>query len=290
MKKKTYFPYLLLLPWFFGFIVFKLNPFLNAIYLSLTKYNLLTGRVKFIAFDHYIRIFTEDQLFVKSIVATLKYVLYSVPLVLVFSLLVAMILNTKLKGVHFFRTAYYIPSILGGNVAIATLWRFIFENNGLANGFLAVFGIAPLSWYADPNLALIVISLLRVWQFGSTMVIFLAALQNAPRSIYEAASIDGASKVRQFFAITLPLLTPVILFNFVMRMIHAFQEFNSAFLITDGGPLYGTYLFNLYIYDVAFKQLNMGYANALSWILFTMIGVLTLLIFRTSKYWVYYSE
>jgi len=291
MKKRNNLAYIFLMPWFFGVIIFKLYPFVNSLLISFQKYNLVRPQsAKFIGFDNYIDMFTKNQTFIKSITATGKYVLLTVPLVLGFSLFIAYILNFNLKGVNFFRTAYYIPSILGGNVAIATLWRFLFENNGLINAFLESFGIEGPRWYSDPKLAIVVISLLRAWQFGSTMVIFLAALQNVPRSLYEAGKIDGASESRMFFSITVPIITPVILFNFVMRMVHAFQEFNSAYLITDGGPLKSTYLLNMYIYEEAFQRFNMGYASAITWIMFVIITILTMLVFRSSKYWVYYSD
>lgn len=289
MVNKKNVPYLYILPWIFGILIFRLYPFANSLWLSFYKYKLV-GTKKFIGFDNFVKMFTKDPIFWKAAAATAKYVILTVPLVLIFSLFIAFILNFKLKGVNFFRTAYYIPSILGGNVAIVTLWKFIWQTDGLINTILKTIGLQPVSWYTDPALAIIVISLLRAWQFGSTMVIFLAALQNVPRSLYEAGSIDGATKFTMFHKITIPIITPVILFNFVMRMINAFQEFNSPYLITKGDPLYSTYLFNVYIYETAFRKLKMGYASALSWVLFLVIMCLTMTVFRSSKYWVYYSD
>lgn len=290
MRKKIT-PYIYLTPWVIGVLMFKLYPFINSLVISFTKYNMLRPQnAKFIGLDNYIKMFTKDPMFIKSVTATGKYVLLTVPLVLIFSLLIAYVLNFKLKGVNFFRTAYYIPSILGGNVAVATLWRYLFENNGLINSFLANFGIEGPLWYSNPKLSIVVISLLRAWQFGSTMVIFLAAFQNVPTALYEAGKIDGASQFKMFFKITIPIITPVILFNFIMRMVHAFQEFNSAYLITRGGPLNSTYLINMFIYEEAFQKFNMGYASAIAWFLFIVITVLTMVVFRSSKYWVYYSD
>ncbi|TCK87988.1 oligogalacturonide transport system permease protein [Natranaerovirga hydrolytica] len=291
MSNRKIAPYIFLIPWVIGMLIFRLYPFANSLRLSFMRYRLMSPNNRFIGLDNYIRMFTTDRTFKLSLEATLKYVLLTVPLVLVFSLFVAFVLNFKLKFINFFRTAYYIPSILGGNVAIVTLWQFLFETRGLINTLITSLGGTPVRWYTDPNLAMLVMSLLRAWQFGSTMVIFLAALQNVPKSLYEAGAIDGASKLRMFFAITIPIITPVILFNFVMRTVNAFQEFNSSYLITQGGPNYATYLLNVYIYETAFRRnLNMGYASALSWVLFVLIMILTAIVFRSSKYWVHYSD
>jgi oligogalacturonide transport system permease protein len=298
--QKKWLPYVLLGPWFIGLIIFKIYPFINSFILSLYDYNLMDVKKAktFVGLDNYIKLFSskaEDMpiygiFFVDSLVATFKYVALTVPLVLIISLFVAFILNFKLKGIGFFRTAYYIPSILGANVAIAIFWRFLFESNGLINGFLSIFNIRPVNWLTEATPAMIVISLLRVWQFGSTMVIFLAALQNVPATLYESAIIDGASKWRMFFSITIPMISPTILFNGVMRLIEAFQVFNGPMLITNGGPVTATYMINLYIYNAGFKSFEMGAASAMSWILFIIIMLFTIVIFRSSKYWTYYSD
>ncbi|WOO87087.1 sugar ABC transporter permease [Mollicutes bacterium LVI A0039] len=289
MKRKIPTVYFFLIPWFLGVVLLKIVPFLISFVLSFTSYNLIDSP-SFIGFGNYIKMFTDDPIFAKSIVATFKYAFITVPLVLVVSLMVATILNFKIKGVNFFRSVYYIPSILGGNVAVAILWQSLFANDGIINMVLGVFNIDAIPWLVNPNTALFTIGLLRAWQFGSTMVIFLAALQNVPKSLYEAAEIDGAGKIKQFFNVTLPIITPVVLFNFVMGLVHAFQEFNAPYLITDGGPMHSTYLMNMYIYESAFTTYNMGYASALSWVLFIIIMVFTLMVFRSSKYWVHYSD
>ncbi|MGY0883755.1 carbohydrate ABC transporter permease [Klebsiella pneumoniae] len=213
----------------------------------------------------------------------------TIPLKLAFALGIAFVLNFKLRGIGFFRTAYYIPSILGSSVAIAVLWRALFAIDGLLNSFLAVFGIDAINWLGEPSLALMSVTLLRVWQFGSAMVIFLAALQNVPQSQYEAAMIDGASKWQMFMKVTVPLITPVIFFNFIMQTTQAFQEFTGPYVITGGGPTYYTYLFSLYIYDTAFKYFDMGYGAALAWVLFLVVAVFASIAFKSSKYWVFYS-
>ena len=278
-----------LTPWIIGILVFKLVPFVSTLVLSFADYDLITAP-RFIGFQNYIKIFTQDKKFVTSLIVTFKYVFLTVPIKLAFALFIAYILNFKLKGVNFFRTAYYIPSILGGNVAIAVLWRFLFADTGLINVLTEKIGLGTVSWLGDPGTALFTLTLLRVWQFGSAMVIFLAALKNIPETLYEAAQIDGASKMKMFFSITIPLLTPVIFFNFIMQLVQAFQEFNGPYIITNGGPLNSTYLYSLLIYDNSFKYFSMGYGSALSWILFIIILIFTALTFKTSKHWVYYSD
>ncbi|MCP1223241.1 carbohydrate ABC transporter permease [Sebaldella sp. S0638] len=278
-----------LTPWIIGILVFKLVPFVSTLVLSFADYDLITAP-RFIGFQNYIKIFTQDKKFLASLIVTFKYVFLTVPIKLAFALFIAYILNFKLKGVNFFRTAYYIPSILGGNVAIAVLWRFLFADTGLMNVLTTKIGLGTISWLGDPSTALFTLTLLRVWQFGSAMVIFLAALKNIPETLYEAAQIDGASKMKMFFSITIPLLTPVIFFNFIMQLVQAFQEFNGPYIITNGGPLNSTYLYSLLIYDNSFKYFSMGYGSALSWILFVIILIFTALTFKTSKHWVYYSD
>lgn len=289
MKKNKYEGLYYVIPWILGFLIFTLYPFVASLVLSFTSYDIISPP-KFIGLQNYIKMFFEDGDFWVSLWVTFKYVFLTVPLRLAFALFIAFILNYNLRGINLFRVAYYIPSILGANVAIAVLWRFLFSTSGLVNQIIGVFGVEPINWFASPGPAMFTIVLLRVWEFGSAMVIFLAALKDIPKDLYEAASIDGASKFTTFIKVTIPLLTPVIFFNFVMQLINAFQEFNSPYLITGGGPLKQTYLFSLYIYEHAFKYYNMGYASALSWILFIIIMIFTLMVFRSSKYWVFYND
>lgn len=275
-------------PYIIGLLAFTAIPFFGSLYLSFTKYDLMSSP-DWTGLANYERLFTRDRTFFKSLNVTLLYVLLTVPLKLAFALFIATVLNYRLQFIGLFRTAFYVPSILGGSIAIAVLWRYMFATEGLVNMALAMIGFGPVDWFGDPTNALLTITLLRCWQFGSAMVIFLAALQSIDKSLYEAAAIDGAGKVRIFFFITLPLLTPVIFFNLIMQMVQAFQEFNGPYIITQGGPLKATYLLPLYIYEEAFKKLNMGYASAIAWVLFTIITVLTLIAFWSSKKWVYYA-
>lgn len=275
-------------PYIIGLCIFTAFPFLASLYLSFTDYDLLSTP-EWVGLDNYERLFTRDRTFSKSLSVTLLYVFMTVPLKLCFALLVAVVLNYKLKAIGFFRTAYYVPSVLGGSIAIAVLWRYIFADVGLVNMGLTAIGMEPVNWFGDPQNALFTLTLLRCWQFGSAMVIFLAALQSVDRSLYEASSIDGATKWQQFRYITVPLITPVIFFNLIMQTVQAFQEFNGPYIITNGGPLKSTYLLPLYIYDKAFKSFDMGYASAIAWVLFVIIMVLTLIAFWSSKKWVYYA-
>ncbi|WEX10460.1 sugar ABC transporter permease [Chelativorans sp. AA-79] len=275
-------------PYLAGLLVFTAIPFVASFYLSFTDYNLMRPP-RWAGIDNYVQLFTRDRTFNKSLSVTLLYVLLTVPLKLAFALFIAYILNYRLKFINFFRTAYYVPSILGGSIAVAVLWRYIFADSGLVNMVITALGFEAVNWFGEPGNALFTITLLRLWQFGSAMVIFLAALQSIDKSLYEAASIDGAGKWHTFFYITLPLITPVIFFNLVMQMVQAFQEFNGPYVITEGGPLKSTYLLPLYIYEEAFKKFDMGYASALAWVLFAIIMVLTLIAFWSSRHWVYYA-
>lgn len=280
--------FLFILPWLIGFLVFKLYPFAASLYYSFTDYQLFNGVTKY-TLENYVDIFTTPKI-VRALKVTFQYSFMTVPLKLVAALFIAYILNFKIKGVNFFRTAYYIPSILGGSVAIAVLWKAIFKDDGLLNTLLGIFGVNGPSWLSDPSYALFVICLLRVWQFGSAMVIFLAALKGVPEELYEAASIEGAGKWRQFFSITVPLITPIIFYNLVTQICQAFQEFNGPYIITQGGPRNSTTLISLLIYNSAFKNYEMGMASAMAWVLFVVLMIFTVIAFLSQKYWVYYSD
>ena len=280
--------FLFVLPFVIGVLGFKMFPFLMSFALSFTQYDIINPPV-YIGLENYKELFTADPLFTKSLGVTLSFVLLSVPMRVGFALFIAHVLNFKLRGINFFRSAFYLPSILGGSIAAAVMWRFIFSQNGLVNIAMAKVGLEPIAWLADEHYSLWTVILLFTWQFGSAMIIFLAALQNVPTSLYEAAEIDGASKMRQFFSITVPLITPVIFFNMIMQMVQAFQEFNGPYMITEGGPLHSTYVLSLYIYDQSFKYFNLGYGSALSWVLFALVAGLSGISFVTSKYWVFYA-
>ncbi len=277
-----------ILPWLIGFLIFKVYPFGSSLFYSFTDYHLFDGISKFGLMNYDEIIHTKK--IVKAFAVTLKYAFMTVPLKLVFALFIAYILNFKLKGVNLFRTAYYIPSILGGSIAIAVLWKAVFKDDGIINMLLGYLGIEGPNWLASPSHALFVIALLRVWQFGSAMVIFLAALKGVPGDLYEAASIDGAGKWRQFFSITVPLITPVIFYNLVTQLCQAFQEFNGPFIITQGGPRNATMLISMLIYNNAFKSYEMGMASAQAWLLFLIVMTFTAVAFISQKKWVYYSD
>ncbi len=280
--------FMYVLPFVIGVVLFKLFPFVMSFALSFTQYDLIEPP-KYIGVENYREMFTTDKLFPKSLSVTLMFVVLTVPLRLAAALMVAQILNFKLRGINFFRSAFYLPSILGGSIAVSILWRFIFSRDGLINQIIVALGGTPILWLADEQYSLWTIVLLNVWQFGSSMVIFLAALQSVPQSLYEAAAMDGAGKGTVFFRITVPLITPVIFFNLVMQTVHAFQEFNGPYMVTEGGPLHSTYLLSLYIYEQSFKLFNLGYGTALSWVLFVLVAALSAIAFYSSKYWVYYA-
>ena len=286
-RLQQYIGFLFILPWLFGFLAFKAFPLLMSLYLSFTQYNIISVPI-FIGLENFQNIM-KDEIFRQSVKVSLLYVLMTVPTRMLFALFIAYVLSSKVKGIGFFRSLYYIPSLMGGSVAVAILWAYMFMQNGLINSFLTFLHLPALPWLSHPYLALIVISVLHVWQFGSTMVIFLAALKGIPSSLVEAAVVDGASRTRTFWSVIIPYITPVVFFNLMMNLIAAFQEFNSAFVITNGGPFRGTYLMSLLIYNNGFTYLKMGYSSALSCILFCTIALVTAILFTTSK-WVNYQD
>lgn len=288
-SRKQYIGMLYISPWLIGFLVLTLIPFIASFVYSFTDYSMIKPP-RFVGLKNYIQIFTDDPLFYPALKVTFLYVAMAVPMKLVVALLVAVVLSKDIRGVHVFRTIYYLPSILGGSIAVSVLWKFLFMREGLINKLLSYVSIAPLDWLGDPKLALFTISLLPVWEFGSSMVLFLAGLKQVPKELREAATVDGASRLTIFMRITLPLLTPVILFNLIMQMIHAFQQFTAAFVITGGGPLKSTYLYGLMLYDNAFHFFKMGYASALSWILFIIILLFTFVLLKTSDRWTHYED
>lgn len=286
---KRYTGLLYISPWIIGFLTFQLYPLVASFIYSFTNSNLFRSS-SFYGIKNYIYIFTRDADFLTSAKATLLYVIVSVPSKLIFALLIAIILNSRLRLINFFRTLYYLPSILGGSVALAILWRLLFTREGLVNQLLAFANIPPVGWLSNENIAIYTISLLSVWQFGSSMVIFLAGLKQVPDQLYEAGTVDGASRLRKFFSITLPMISPMILFNLIMQTINAFQEFTSAFIVTNGGPAKSTYLYGMKLYQEMFAFYKVGYASALSWVLFIIIICLTGLTFKFSNKWTYYED
>ena len=282
--------YVMLAPWLFGFVLMYFLPMLISIYYSFTDYNLLND-AKVIGFDNYVRIFTNDDTFWQALKVTFIYTIFLVPLRLAFALIVAMLLNTKHRGLGLYRTIYYIPSIIGGSIAVSIVWQQIFGNDGVVMSLLSVFGVdQEVSLLGNPKTALAVIILMGVWQFGSSMLIFLAALKQIPGSLYESAMVDGAKKPTIFFKITLPMLTPTIFFNLILQMVNGFRVFTESYVITDGGPLDSTLSYVLYLYRRAFTYFDMGYSCALAWILVIIIAVFTVVLFKTQNNWVYYES
>lgn len=276
-------------PWLLGLLIFQAYPFLYSLVLSFTN-KTLSDNTGFIGLSNYVRLFTRDRDFYKVCEVTFKYVLFAVPGRVLFALLIALLMNTDHRGVNLFRTLYYLPSIFGGSVAIAVVWRLMFQNNGVVNAMLGTLGMEPVKWLGHPKVALSTITIIPIWQFGSSMVLFLAALKNVPQELYEAGRIDGCKPVGMFLRITLPMISPILLFNLMMQMISCFQEFSIAFVMTGGGPNRATYLYGIKLYNEAFTNFNMGYASALSWIMFAAIMGITLLIQLSSRYWVFYSD
>ncbi len=283
--------YLFLAPWLIGFLLLFLSPVVASFYLAFTDYNLLTAP-KWIGLDNFREMFTSDNRMGDSIRVTFQYVFLSVPLRLAFALGLAILLNQGMRFLGFYRTIYYIPSLLGGSVAISLLWREVFGREGLFNRFLAWFGIDGPNWIADPNYAIFSLIGLGVWQFGSIMIIFLAGLKQIPQELYEAATVDGAGAIRRFVHITLPMLSPVIFFNLTISLIQSFQTFTKAYIISggSGGPINSTLLYSLYLYIKGFSFMEMGYAAAMAWVLLVIIAVFTALLFLSSRYWVFYSD
>ena len=287
--EQGYMGFILILPWLIGFCIFKLYPFVSSLVYSFTDYDLFKGVQNVVGFQNYIDAFTKAKN-VKALKVTFTYAFMTVPLKLIFALFIAYILNFKIKGVGLFRTAYYVPSILGGSVAIAVLWKALFKNDGVVNTILTMLGFESINFLADKNWALFIICLLRVWQFGSAMVLFLAALKGVPEDLYEAASIDGATKGRQFLSITIPLISPVIFYNLVTQLVQAFQEFNGPYIITNGGPRNATTLISVIVYNTAFKDYKVGMSSAMAWVMFVIVMILTIIAFVSQKKCVYYSD
>jgi oligogalacturonide transport system permease protein len=280
--------YLYLLPWLLGFALFHAFPIVSSLWYSFTNLRMV-NTPRFVGLANYLTMFTRDSLFPKALGNTIIYTLVAVPAKVAFALVIALVLTIKTRLIGFYRTLYYIPSILGGSVVISILWRFLFMTGGFMNTVLGAFGLPAVSWF-DPRMALFTVSLLPVWQFGSSMVLFMAGLKNVPQELYEAGRIDGAARPALFRHVTIPIITPIIFFNLVMQMINALQEFTSPFVITGGGPLHATYLLGMKIWEEGFSFSKMGYASAVSWILMLIIMALTVVVFTTSRFWVFYED
>ena len=286
LSKESVAGVLFTLPFTIGFLLFMIVPMGISLYYSFCNYDILSPPV-FTGLKNFISMF-QDETFFKTLKVTFFFAFVSVPLKLLFALIVAMLLleNSKMSG--FYRAAYYLPSIIGGSVAVSILWKRMFAMDGVVNKLLGMVGIqTSFSWLGDTRTAIWVLILLVVWQFGSSMLIFLSSLKQVPQSLYEAAEVDGASAPAKFFKITLPLLTPTIFFNLVMQMINGFLAFTQCYIITQGKPMNSTLLYTVYMYKQSFEFYNTGYGAALAWVMLAVIGLITLFLFATKRFWVY---
>lgn len=283
--------YVFLTPWLLGFFLLAIGPILASLYLSFTAYDIINPP-RWVGWENYEFMLCCDDRFVKSLQVTFSFVFLSVPAKLVFALGVAMVLDKGVRAIGLYRALFYLPSILGGSIAVAILWRQLFDFNGVVNSFLRLFGIEGEYWLNDPEYSLNTLIFLAMWQFGSPMLIFLAGLRAIPQELYEAAEIDAAGKVRQFFAITVPLLAPVIFFNLILQMIDSFKAFTQAFIISggNGAPVDSLLFMTVYLYQEAFSYFRMGYASSLAWVLLIIIAIFTSVAFWSSKYWVHYEN
>lgn len=282
--------YLFIAPWLLGLLLITAGPMLAALALSFTDYSVLSAP-SFVGLDNYERMISDPK-FIDALTVSLIYVGASVPFIIILSLGLALALREGFAGVGIYRSVYYLPSLLGGSVAVAVMWRLVFTGDGLVNQLLEGVGIeSQASWLTNPDTSLGTLILLHIWQFGSPLVIFLAGLTQIPREYYEAASLDGAKRIRTFFSVTLPLLSPVVFFNIVMQVIGSLQAFTPAFIISNGtgGPLNSTLFFTLFIYREGFANFRMGYASALAWVLLIVIALITAMLFWSSKKWVHYT-
>lgn len=282
--------WLFLAPWLLGFLLITVGPMVASLYFSFTDYSMLDAP-EWVGFDNYARML-DDAKYLQSVTVTLRYVLISVPLQLSIALAMALFLNRGLRGLAIYRSVLYLPSMIASSVGVAIMWRQIFGKEGLLNGVLAIVGIDGPSWIAEPAHALSTLIVLNGWTFGGPMVIFLAGLRQIPGVYYEAAAVDGINRWQRFWHITVPLLSPIVFFNFVLQIINAFQAFTPAYIISggSGGPVGSTLFYTLYLYQQAFTSFNMGYASAMAWVLLLVIAAATALNFWASRYWVFYDD
>lgn len=282
--------YLFLSPWCLGIVLLTLGPMLASLYLSFTDYNLFDPP-KWIGLENYQNMFSDDR-WVKSVEVTLKYVLIATPLKLAVALGVALLLARPRRAQGFYRSAFYAPSLIGASVSVGIMWRALFSDDAIVDRTLRLFGLNVGGWVGDPNWAMYTLVVLAAWQFGAPMVIFLAGLKQVPRELYEAAEVDGAGAWRRFRSVTLPMISPVVFFNLLLETIHAFQVFTSAYVVSNGkgGPGSSTLFYTLYLYEQGFTKLRMGYASAMAWMLLLGVGLITAVLFKTSRSWVFYGE
>lgn len=287
-KKQLRTGLLIISPWLVGLLAFTVIPLVIAIRMSLTNYNFLTPS-KFIGLENYVTMFTKDPLIWKSLGITFIYAIFSVPLQLIFGFLLANLLNQKLRGIVVFRTIFYIPCLIV-TVSATLLWRQMLDTDfGIINYLMTSLGFHKVSWLAGTGTIIASTIFISIWQSGKMMIINLSGLQGIPTTLYEAADLDGCSKIRQVFSITVPLMTPVLFMNLLIGLIGAFKSFTLLKILTDGGPNNASLVYMLYLYKNAFSNFKLGYANAMSVFLFIIVGILTMLVFKSSKRWVYYG-
>jgi multiple sugar transport system permease protein len=281
--------YLFILPWIIGYLLFRLGPLLASLYLSFTSSNGSLLKARWIGFENYRYMFTQDPRFADSLRATFQFVSGFLPLSLLLGLGIAVLMNQKVRGITVFRGIYYLPSVTTG-VAVALLWSFVFHKQyGVLNAILSWVGVQPIGWLVDQRWVMVAFIIMSLWGVGGTMIVYLAGLQAIPTDLSESAMIDGANRFQRFIYITLPMLSPTIFFNLITGLIGAFQIFENAYIMTQGGPNYKTYFFGLNIYFTSFRSLRFGYASTIAWILFVLIAALTILVMTTSRRWVYYA-
>ncbi|GMK43938.1 sugar ABC transporter permease [Paenibacillus glycanilyticus] len=281
-------PYLFIFPWIFGFLVFTLGPLLFSLIISFFDWPIV-GQVHFIGLGNYKSMFTDDSLFWKSLGVTLKFAALFVPFNIIVALGLAILLNQNTRGTAIFRTAFYLPSVISG-VALAMIWSWVYSGDyGILNYFLSILGVQGPDWLNDTKWSMVAMVVASLWGQGSMMLVFLAGLKGIPKDLYESASLDGAGKIRQFFSVTVPMLSPTILFNLITSIIAAFQQLTLALLLTGGGPMKATYFYAMYMYENAFKYYKMGYSAANAWFMFLIVLTLTFLVFKSSEAWVFYE-
>lgn len=279
-------PYLFISPWIIGFVAFTLGPLLFSFAISFFDYPIV-GTPQFIGFDNYVEMFTNDPIFWESLGVTFKFAAILVPLNILISLLLALLLHQNVGGSSWYRTIFYLPTVIAG-VSLSLIWAWVYDGEyGLLNYILSWFGIEGPRWLSDPEWSLFAIVFAGLWGQGVMMLVFLSGLKNIPKELYEAAEIDGAGVFSKFFSITLPMLSPTMLFNLITAVISAFQQLTFALVITKGGPLRSTYFYAMYVYENAFRYFKMGYSAANAWFMFLIILSLTFVLFKTSKTWVY---
>ena len=287
-RHETILGWLMVSPWLIGFICFSALPMFASLIISFTEWDMLS-KPEWVGFENYKTLFFEDPLALHSLNITILFTIVSIPLNIVFGLALAMLLNTSIRGLAIFRTIFYLPAILSG-VAVALMWRWIFSTEfGLLNALLSMIGIEGPAWLTDRIWVLPSFVIMRLWSVGGGMIIYLAGLQSIPTNLYEAANIDGANWWHRTRFITLPMLSPTIFFQLIVGFIFSMQIFTEAFIMTNGGPADASLFYLLYLYRTAFQYFDMGYASALAWVLFVVILVLTIILFKTGKSWVYYE-